>query len=96
MKKRNFEHDPAEMFISSAQEETAQEEAQQKKTVYVSTYEVPAGYTLQRERKTERMQLLVRPTTKKNIVKLAKSKGMSANEYINIVLEECIEKNGDL
>lgn len=54
--------------------------------------QLPAGYKLVKENKTERMQFLVRPTTKKGLQELAKIKDISINELANIIFEEYIER----
>lgn len=51
---------------------------------------LPNGMQLVREPKSERIQLLMRPITKKLIKQEAKSKGVSMNDWINTILEEHI------
>lgn len=51
---------------------------------------LPNGMQLVSEPKSERIQLLVRPITKKLIKQEAKSKGVSMNDWINTILEEHI------
>lgn len=52
----------------------------------------PEGYVLVKERKSERLQLLIRPNTKKGLQREADREGISVNELINKVLEEYIER----
>lgn len=47
----------------------------------------PRGYVLRKEYKNARLQLLIRPTTKKEIVTLAKKRGISINELLNQILD---------
>ena len=51
---------------------------------------LPNGMQLVSEPKSERIQLLMRPITKKLIKQGAKSKGVSMNDWINTILEEHI------
>ena len=48
------------------------------------------GYRLVREAKSERMQLLIRPTTKEALATIAKDAEISVNELVNRILEEFI------
>lgn len=45
------------------------------------------------EKKTTRVNLLFRPSTKKNIEKLAYLNKTSTNDFINIILDEYIESH---
>ena len=47
-------------------------------------------WKLVREAKSERLQLLVRPTTKEAITEIAKEAGISVNELVNRILENFI------
>ena len=51
---------------------------------------LPNGMQLVRETKSERVQILVRPFTKKMIKQEAESKSVSMNDLINTILEEHI------
>ena len=51
---------------------------------------LPNGMQLVSEPKSERIQLRMRPITKKLIKQEAKSKGVSMNDWINTILEEHI------
>lgn len=55
-------------------------------------YKAPPGYKLIREARSERIQLLVRPTTKDLIKAEADKARKSLNEYINDLLEEHLRK----
>ena len=48
---------------------------------------IPAGYRLAPELKTERIQLLVKPSTKEVIKAKADAEGISLNECVNQILE---------
>lgn len=50
------------------------------------------GYKLVPESKTERMQLLLKPATKADIVKAAKKARMSVNEFVSAILEDYLEE----
>lgn len=57
-------------------------------------YEAPAGWKLTREARSERIQLLVRPSTKDKLKAEADAAQRSLNEYINSLLEDHIKKGG--
>ena len=48
------------------------------------------GYRLVREAKSERVQYLIRPTTKEALATIAKDAEISVNELVNRILEEFI------
>ena len=47
-----------------------------------------------RERKTERLQLLVRPSTKSRLAKYAEEHNTSSNEVVQQLLDELLDKFG--
>lgn len=55
-------------------------------------YEVPKGWKLTREARSERIQLLVRPSTKDKLKAEADRQHRSLNEYVNDILEQYIER----
>ncbi len=84
--KKDFKKNPAEMFISAAEE--PQTDPRQE------GFTIPKGYRLEKEHKSARMQLLVRPATKEAIKDLADEQGLSMNDLINEILEEYLERKG--
>lgn len=52
---------------------------------------VPRGYELRKESKSERLQLLIRPTTKNAIKDMAEILGVSTNDFINTILEDFLD-----
>lgn len=52
-------------------------------------------YRLVPEAKSERMQLLIRPTTKQALVAIAEDTELSLNELVNRILEDFIYKNNN-
>lgn len=89
----------AEQFISgSAKEEPALKKPTKPKTTRKAsgetTGEVKRGYKLVRETKSERLQLLIRPSLKEDLKKAARVSGVSVNDLINTILEESIEGKG--
>ena len=86
--KKNFKTNPAMQFISAAEEPEAPK-AQEGFTA-------PKGYMLVREYKTERVQLLMRPTAKAALKQIANERGISLNELANQILEDYLEEQGDL
>lgn len=95
MAKKEFKTNPAMQFISAPEEEKATPKKTAKKEEPAQELIPPAGYVLKRESKSERMQLLVRPTTKQALKKLAEDKGgISVNDLANTIFEEYIERQG--
>lgn len=84
MGKKDFKKNAAELFISAAEEEPIQ----QPQTENIS---IPKGYKLQKESKSARMQLLIRPTTKAAIKKAADEQKISMNDLINQILDKYVE-----
>ena len=89
MARKDFKKNPAEMFISAAEE---QQEAPQDAPA--AGFTIPKGYRLEKDYKSERMQLLVRPTTKEAIRALAAEQGLSMNDLVNNIFEEYLERQG--
>ena len=93
--KPNFKKNAAEMFISSAvqiPDGEPQPATTEEDDKYVFDVKVPAGYRLQREYKSERMQLLIRPSTKQVIKKQAAAQGISMNDLVCKILDEYAER----
>lgn len=80
MKKTDFKGQ-ADTFLKS-----------EKKTAPTPEIEVPTGYTLARESKTKRLNLLIRPSVFVKLQEKAKLQGSSVNDYINRLIEEDIAK----
>lgn len=89
MAKKNFKTNIAEQFIS-----TAEEPAEPMQGSTETGPAIPKGYKLVRENKSERMQLLIRPTLKDAIKQEAQAQGLSMNDLIGEILEEYIERKG--
>lgn len=92
MSKPSFKKSAAEIFISAADEPQAAPEQKPQAPAFT----VPKGYQVIREYKTARMQLLVRPTTKAALKRLAAAQGDSLNDYVNKLLDTHIEEQGEL
>ena len=88
MAKKDFKKNPAEIFISAAEE---QETPQQMQDTGVT---IPKGYKLVKENKSQRMQLLVRPALKDAIRAEAEAQGLSMNDLVNNIFEEYLERKG--
>lgn len=86
MAKKDFKKNPAELFISTAEEPQA---APAQEGAFI-----PKGYKLVKEPKSARLQLLVRPLTKEGIKRAAEAQGLSMNDLINQILDEYIERQG--
>jgi len=94
---------PALAFISTAEEGTNEPankgkttkkatanstKTEEKKTVKVLT---PIDYTVRKEAKTERLNLVTTPSLKKKLKKIKEVTGQSANDFINQVLEDVLK-----
>lgn len=92
MAKKSFKS-AAELFLSATEIEPEapkpETPKQEKKAAGVN---VPKGYKLVKENKSERMQLLIRPTIKESIRNIAAAQGLSMNDLINNIFEEYIER----
>lgn len=53
------------------------------------------NWKLVREAKSERMQLLIRPTTKEALTAIANKSEISVNELVNRILESFIEESAE-
>lgn len=89
MARKDFKKNPSELFISAAEE---QQEAPQD--AQAAGFTIPKGYRLEKDYKSERMQLLVRPATKEAIRALAAEQGLSMNDLVNNIFEEYLERQG--
>lgn len=56
---------------------------------------LPDGYMVERESKSRRVQLLIRPSVYKGIKKIAASKNMSVNEFVNSLFEREVYQEGE-
>lgn len=109
-KKDFTKNNPALAFISTGEEatrETTKEETTQKnateKTAAKKTTgkttpgRPPKGYKINPEYielKSQRFNLLLQPSVLKRVKKLAKSRKLSANETINQIIIEYLEREG--
>ncbi len=85
---KTFKTNPTELFLSAP----AAHEPQQAEPAAAAA--IPQGYTLTRESKTKRLQLLIRPTTDAALQHIAAERGTSKNDLINQALEEFIKGAG--
>lgn len=86
-KQKDFTKSATDFFISgSGSEKPIQDE---------NEIEIPRGYKLVKETKSERMQLLVTPTVKEEIKIIAVKDGVSMNDLANRIFEEYLKKRGE-
>ena len=90
--KKNFKTNAAELFISAAEDQQEAPSRSEQETPAGVT--IPKGYKLVKENKSERMQLLVRPTIKEAVKKEAEAQGLSMNDLVNNIFEEYLERKG--
>ena len=97
--KKSFKNNPAYNFIThpDAEQEGPQTTPQQQPAQIgqADGFNIPKGYRLAPEFKSERIQLLVTPETKAAIKQAAAAEGVSMNELINRILDEYIAANGN-
>ena len=98
MSKKNFKQSPALQFVSRAnvanEEEKGAETAEGAEDVPLDDYDYSyrAG-ALQTETKSKRFNLLIRPSAFVALQKMAKNRGLSANELINKIIAEYLERS---
>ena len=88
MAKKSFTTDlsPALAFISNTEAITAAEPGQEPTRFIFNTPE--------RETKSRRVQLLIKPTVYDGIKEMAAGAGASVNAYINAILEDFLKREG--
>lgn len=84
---KSFKKSADALFVSVPEE--------QPEVTQADSFAAPKGYRLVREQKSERMQLLIRPTTKEAIKKAAQAQGISMNDLVNQLLDEYAERQGN-
>ena len=57
---------------------------------------IPKGYMLVKERKTARMHILTKPSTKETLKEVAEKKGTSVNDLVNDMIEAALDTMGEL
>lgn len=57
-----------------------------------TSIDIPKGYKLVKENKSQHMQLLVRPAIKNAIKAEAEAQGLSMNDLANNIFEEYLER----
>lgn len=85
---KSFKKSADALFVSVPEE--------QPEVTQADSFAAPKGYRLVREQKSERMQLLIRPTTKEAIKKAAQAQGISMNDLVNQLLDEYAERQGNV
>lgn len=78
----------SELFITSP---LNQEQEEAPITENAAPADIPEGYKLVREAKTERLQLLVRPSVHEKLKRIAAEQGTSKNEIINKLIEDYLQ-----
>lgn len=89
MAKKTFKNNPALQFISTPEEEPAEEVTTIKDTS--KKKEAPEGYKVNPEFievKSRRVQLVLQPSLYDRVKARAKANGVSVNEYVHNILDE--------
>ena len=80
----------ADMIIQRSEQANRDTEPTQKQVLERNTEPQNFGFTPKKcEKKTERLQLLLKPSTLRALDKIAKESKLSRNELINQMLEAC-------
>lgn len=97
-KKKDFKRSPTESFFSRPPEAdpgTPKRKPKQEQPPInkrASADLIPKGYILKPEAKSERLNLLIKPSTKEGIKEAAEVKRTSVNNLINEILEDYLKK----
>ncbi len=83
-KKKTFTT-PTDAFITSVEDERL-------KDANIDSFKVPVGYRLVRESKSQRIQLLVTPSTATDLKTAAEVQGISLNELCNRIFEDYLKR----
>lgn len=69
-----------------------EENTSEKTPITDDLFQWPRDYTLKKERKSKRLQLLVTPTMADKLQKMKDETGQSINDFIGQVLEDVLQK----
>ena len=95
MATKNFKQPAADLFISQKEEPKQKQKPKPTPTpLKAQEQTAPRGFQVIPEYKKERLQLLLKPSTKEDLKRIAKQDGISVNELINRILEEHIAGRG--
>ena len=90
MAKKDFKN-TSELFITAAAPVVQSAAATTYNEAAPAVAAIPEGYKLVREAKTERLQILLRPTVHEKLKRIAAERGTSKNEIINNLVEEFVK-----
>ena len=85
--KKSFKRDATDLFITKQDEPVSV-----PVPVTDEGGSVPRGYRLVPDKRSERLQLLVSPSTKADLKELAQQEGVSVNDLVNRIMLEYIER----
>lgn len=92
---KSFKKPASEFFINtSSPGEDRKQETQAATSDNLEGFTIPRGYKLTKEARSERIQLLVRPSSKELLKAEADNAGKSLNEHVNEILEDYLRKGG--
>lgn len=101
MATKNFKKNASEYFISSEAGTDPKPEPRNRtprtsrlKKEDLEGLNLPRGYKVVKEARSERIQLLVRPSTKELLQADANKAGKSLNEFVNDLIEDYLGKGG--
>ena len=92
MSKKDFRtKSPTEAFINTAPKKVKTEVTPKEEKVEQLKKDLPEGYVIQKEKKTERTNLIFRPTLKARLKEEADKRGTSLNEVVHELLEKALD-----
>jgi hypothetical protein len=97
--KKDFKKNTSEYFFNPPEEKESPDYAKQFSEpdpvpIQADNYNLPRGLIAKKEPRSERIQLLVRKSTKELIKADADKAEKSLNEFVNDILEDYLRKGG--
>lgn len=92
--KKDFTETPAGAFIAADTKATTKPQAKTSSPRKKNLQEVPFGYVVAPEPKTERVPLLMKKSVKELVKRDSEDQEISVNEVINHILEEYYKGRG--
>lgn len=90
--KKSFKKNTAEMFLTAEPEEVLELSGTTPAADPGESLQIPDGYKLVPETKSERLQLLLKPSIKKGLQKAAHEEYTSMNDLANDIFAEYLER----
>lgn len=98
--KKGFKKNASEYLISASEKKNESPDYAKQfgepdpLPIQANEYNLPRGFIAKPEARSERIQLLVRPSSKELLKADADKAGKSLNEFVNDILEDYLRKGG--